>query len=272
MAPRGVDYAVQETTYGNRYHGGTVSKMKQQLWDAISPTLARGGKVVIPAFAVQRNQELVFLLHELSAEGKLQVPVYVDSPLGARATDVYRRHPENQGQRVHAFAEKHGDPYTFKNLHPVTTTLESKRLANVRGPAVIISSAGMGHAGRVVEHLKEHVGNPNDAIVIAGYMAQNTPGRALLNGDPSIRLDGRQYAVAADVKHLTAFSGHADRRGLWQWATGLGSGVKKHFLVHGQPEQSDAFGKLLRKGQKIFGKGRKADVIAPSRGDTYEIE
>ena len=174
------------------------------------------------------------VLKQLQAEGKLRMPVYVDSPLSSKALAVYRKHPETQRPGMHRGIGK-GCPYAFKELTVLSDKAKSRRLDTLKGPAVIISSAGMANAGRILRHLTNHASDPNNGIAIVGYMTPDSPGRRIRNGDPVVRLNGHDVKINAQVSRLKAFSGHADKDDLLWWAKGCGSNVKQFFVVHGEP-------------------------------------
>ena len=261
--PRGADYVVMESTYGDRTHA-PVGDMKQQLYQTIEETRLRGGKVVIPAFSVHRTQQLIFLLNQLRSEGRMSTPVFVDSPLAGKATLVYRRERDSQSDEVRAFARSHGEPYAFPGLRMISSSAESRQLNDLRTPAVIISSAGMANAGRIQHHLANSLGDPRNTVAIVGYMSEGTPGRQLRDGSPYCHLLDRDVAVRAQVKVLSSFSGHADRNDLLSWAVGCGPQVKRFLLVHGEPNQSQGLAAALRQA------GRQ--VTVPTANQVIELE
>ena len=260
VPPSGADYVVMESTYGNRMHGES-SDMLAQLRDVVRSTQKRGGKVLIPAFSVHRTPEVLFLLRKLQAEGTLRMPVYVDSPLSSKALAVYRAHPETQRPAMRQGGG--AGPYTFSDLRVISARQTSKKLDTLKGPAVIISSAGMANAGRIQRHLTNHAADPRNTIAIVGYMTPGSPGRRIRNGDKVVPLNGHNVKIGAQVTRLSAFSGHADKADLQWWAKSCGSDVKRFFVVHGELEQSRALADALR------AEGKQATV--PAAGDTFDI-
>jgi metallo-beta-lactamase family protein len=262
VPPQGVDYVVMESTYGNRVHGATQDQ-KAQLLSTIEETRRRGGKVIIPAFSVDRTQQLLVLLKQLQLAG-LNVPVYVDSPLSASVTRLYREHTEAHGEKLRAFAREHGDPFSFPNLKIVGSVEESKDLARLQGPAVIISAPGMANGGRIQHHLINNIGDPRNTVVVVSYMSEGTPGRAIRDGASQVCLLGQQVPIRAQVKVLDSFSGHADKTDLLWWAGSCGRQVKKIFLVHGDPDQTRGLAdELTRQGKQ---------VVVPSQGEVRDLD
>jgi len=257
VPPEHPDYVVMESTYGNRAHA-PVAEMRGQLAEAIRDTVDRGGKVIIPSFALERTQEIVYALNELAREGQLpRVPVFVDSPLAVNLTSVFQKHPECYDAETVAFDEAHGDPFGFEQLKMVTSVDESKQLNALDRPAVIISASGMCEAGRVVHHLRNSIEDSKNTIVIVGYQAQHTLGRRIVERRSRVRIFGVERDLRAQVRVLNAFSAHADRDELLWWAGECGRQVRRFFCVHGDPDQCDALSEHLKE------KGVKAQVPTP---------
>lgn len=244
QVPGRPDYVVMESTYGDRTHAST-NDMKQQLLQTVLETQARGGKVIIPSFAFQRTQEIVYTLNQLYREGRLNIPVYLDSPLGSKLTQVFRRHPMQQGDSVREFSRNHGDPLDFPSLRLVRSTAESRQLNSLRGPAVIIASSGMCTAGRIQHHLRHSLGDSRNTVAVVGYQASGTLGRELVEGSTTVQLHGRARPVRAQVRVLDAFSAHGDKNDLAWWARSCGPQVKQFFLVHGEPDACRALRQSL---------------------------
>jgi len=230
------DYLILESTYGNRLHkppedaGALLAKV-------VTETAARGGKVIIPAFAVERTQEILYLMHLLQNEGKIpRIPIYVDSPMAVNATKIFSRHPECFDKETHAaFTNRDEDPFGFSNLIYTPGTEDSKRINNVKGPAVIIASSGMCEAGRIRHHLIRLIENPANTILIVGYMARHTLGRKILEHQSPVRIFNNWYEVRAEVKKINAFSAHADYQEITDHVKMLDlDRLKKIFLVHGE--------------------------------------
>jgi metallo-beta-lactamase family protein len=233
-----VDYIICEGTYGNRLHD-PIEDAKEQLGEVIRDTAAKGGKVVIPSFAVGRTQELVYFLHLLKDEQKIpDLDIFVDSPMAVNATGIFRVHQECYDEETHqAFLDHHKNPFGFEGLHYVSDVSESKAINNRPDPCIIISSSGMCEAGRILHHLKNNMTDPKNTILIVGFMAANTLGRAIADRKPEVSIFGNKMPLKARVKILNTFSAHADYRDITEYVgrTDL-SRLKKVFLVHGEDE------------------------------------
>ena len=261
--PEDPDWVVMESTYGDRMHA-PIERMDQQLCDAIEETRRRGGKVLIPSFALERTQEIVFALNRLIRSGRMApIDVFVDSPLAVNLTEIFRQHPECYDAEAAAFDEGNGDPFDFSMLRMVQSVEESKALNNRRGPAVVLSASGMCEGGRVVHHLRNTVEDPNSTIVIVGYQAQHTLGRRIVERRRKVRIFGVDRPLNAQVRVLNAFSAHADRDELLWWADECGDRVRGFFCVHGDPDQSEALAGHLR------ARGRTAEV--PGLGQRFGL-
>jgi metallo-beta-lactamase family protein len=242
-----VDYLVMESTYGNRLHE-PIEKAGNTLADVIRKTAAKNGKVIIPSFAVERTQEIVFILHLLSDEGRIpKIPVFVDSPMATNATSIFRVHQECYDEETHrVFLDHHKNPFGFNELTYVVSTEESKRLNNFKGPAIIISASGMCESGRILHHLANNVENPNNTILIVGFMAQNTLGRRIVEQRPEIKIFGDIYKLRANVLAMDAFSAHADYGDILEYVSHLDrKKLKEIFLVHGEHEAQKHLKELL---------------------------
>jgi len=262
--PEGADFVVMESTYGNRLHA-PIERMDEQLREVIDDTRARGGRIIIPSFALERTQEIVFALNRLIQSGRLApIDVYVDSPLATNLTTVFRRHPECYDLEATAFGETHGDPFGFEMLRMTQSVEESKALNHLSEPAVIISASGMCEGGRVVHHLRNNIEDPKNTIVIVGYQAQHTLGRRIVERRRKVRIFGVHYLLNAQVKVLNAFSAHADKDELIWWAESCGDRVKNYFMTHGDPDQSEALaGHLKKRGltATVPGRGQRIGLV-----------
>jgi metallo-beta-lactamase family protein len=242
------DWLVCESTYGERLHDD-LALAEDELAEVVRETAAKGGRVIIPAFAIGRTQELVWHLHRLHEAGKIPpIPVYVDSPMATSATDIFRRHSEcYDEQTIREFLERGDSPFTFASLKFTATAEDSKKLNGVRVPCVVIASSGMCEAGRVLHHLVAGVGDHRNTILIVGFMAEHTLGRALADKRPEVRIFGEPHAVRARVKILNAFSAHADRNELGEWVGRMDlARLEGVLLVHGEPAAQDALAAHLR--------------------------
>ena len=261
-----VDYLVLESTYGDRLHQPAEDAMSA-LADVVNATVARGGKVVIPAFAIERTQELVYLLHLLTDLGRIpELPIYIDSPMAINATKIFQDHPECYDEETRAaFIVHHENPFGFSKLIYTRSVESSKRINEEKGPAIIISADGMCEAGRIRHHLVHTIEDPANTILIVGYMAQNTLGRRILDGQRMVKIFHDQFEVRAKVERIEAFSAHADYRELTAHVKALDlKRLKMVFLVHGEPDAQAA----LR--QRLLDAG-VADVRIVRYGERYEL-
>ncbi len=229
------DYILCESTYGDRLHEAEPD-VKAHLLRIVQQTcLQNRGKLIIPAFAVDRTQELIYALDQLASEGKLpQLPVYIDSPMSVKATTVMRDHEEDFNPEILAYIKKDGDAFDFPNLHYVSDVNESKAINNQPGPCIIIAPSGMAEAGRIKHHIKNNIEKASTTILLVGYASPNSLGGALKRGDREVTIFGEHYAVAARVDIMDSFSAHGDYREMLQFLSCQDPArVKTVFLVHG---------------------------------------
>ena len=227
------DYLVMESTYGDRVHDKTDPKIK--LAAAINRTISRGGKVIIPVFAVGRAQELLYYIHLLKTKGSIpDVPVYLNSPMAVDATEIFNRHT---GEHRLSSSECEA---MFHTAHMVNTVEQSKALNENRHPMIILAASGMATGGRVVHHLKAFAPNPNNTILFAGFQAAGTRGAAMLNGVDSIKIHGEYIPVNAEVALISNLSAHGDYLEILDWLRGFESAPKRVFITHGEPIAADA--------------------------------
>lgn len=239
------DVLIMESTYGGRDHLPN-REAEEHLAAIMNKICARRGKLIIPAFSVGRTQEIVYKLTQLRRAGKISnCPIFVDSPLAVKATDVFDRHPECYDADIRKVLREQGDPFGMEELTYVKTVEESKALNERRGPFTVVSASGMMEGGRVLHHLRNSIANPENGILIAGYQAEHTLGRKILRGDREVMIYGEPFPVRAEVFVMNELSAHADRNELMDWY-GKNSGTpKKVFLVHGEPDQSEALAATL---------------------------
>lgn len=233
-----VDYLVCEATYGNRVHD-PIDNACRQLAAVIKDTVDRGGKLIIPAFAVERTQDIIYYLHLLLLERKIPaIDVFVDSPMAINATSIFRIHQECYEHKIREdFIAKRMDPFGFDSLRYIIDPEESMALNDRREPCIIISSSGMCEAGRILHHLKNNIENPRNTVLIVGYMAENTLGRKLVDRLPEVGIFGKPYQLNAEVKVLNTFSAHADYRDIEKLVSGLDQKrLRGVFLVHGEDD------------------------------------
>lgn len=233
-----VDYIICEGTYGNRLHD-PIEDAKDQLGEVVHSTIDKGGKIIIPSFAVGRTQELVYFLHMLKDEGKIpDIDIFVDSPMAVNATGIFRVHQECYDEETHlAFLDHHKNPFGFEGLHYVTDVSESKAINSRSKPCIIISSSGMCEAGRILHHLKNNIADPRNTVLVVGFMAANTLGRAIADRRPEVSIFGNKIPLKARVKILNTFSAHADYRDITNYVKQADpSRLRKVFLVHGEDD------------------------------------
>jgi metallo-beta-lactamase family protein len=258
------DYLILESTYGNRVHD-PIQSVAAKLAEIVNRTYRRGGKMIVPAFAVGRTQQLVLVLHELiQAKAIPRFPIFVDSPLAVNVTEVFRKHPELYDEETKAFLANHGDPFGFALLTYVRDVEQSKALNDLRGPFMVISASGMCEGGRVLHHLKNNIGDPRNTVLLTGYQAEYTLGRKIEEGREEVPIFGELMRLRAEVQRLDALSGHADREEMLTWMKPIAAGLKKVFLVHGEPEQQAAFVTAIRERYGL-------DVVAPQRGQSFDL-
>jgi metallo-beta-lactamase family protein len=259
------DYLIMESTYGDRLHP-PAGDVKAKLAALVNPVLARGGHLIVPAFAVERTQQLVLMLHELIEEKLIpEFPIFVDSPLAVAVTDVFKNHSEEWDEGACAFYNKGIDAFGWNRLRYTRTVEESKALNDLHMPFMVISASGMCEAGRILHHLKNGIEDPRNLVLITGYQGVNTMGRKLVDGAQEVNIFGEPHRVRAQVAVIDALSGHADQQELLDWMAPVAAGgLKKVFLVHGELGPMAA---LTAKIQERY----KLEVVCPKRGDRFEI-
>lgn len=252
-----MDYIFLESTYGNRTHE-SISYCYEEFKSIINKTIDRGGKVIIPSFAVERAQEIIYFIKLLMNNNEIKrVPVYVDSPMASNATGVFCIHSECFNDRIKKdFMAQGKNPFSVRSLRFISDFKESQYVAKSKEPAIIIAANGMCEAGRVLNHLKEGVENEKNTILIVGYMAEGTLGYKILNKDKILNIEDKEYELKAEVEKLNAFSAHADYNEIYDWLTKIDtSRLKKIFLVHGDKEAQSFLKEFLTN------KGFKVDII-----------
>jgi metallo-beta-lactamase family protein len=243
VVPSGADVVIMESTYGNRNHE-TVVDARAQLAAVVRDTAARGGRILIPSFAVGRTQELLYNLNGLSREGAIPaIPIYVDSPLATDTTTVFEMHPE-VFDHTEDLVNKAKDLFQFPQVHFTRSVEESKALNTAQGPMVIIAASGMVEAGRILHHLVRGAGDPKNTILFVGYQAEGTLGRRIEGRPPTVRIYGDDVPLRADVKIIDGYSAHADQVELTAWIDGVKATsprLGEVFLVHGEADVQDIF-------------------------------
>ncbi|MCP4745556.1 MAG: MBL fold metallo-hydrolase [Desulfobacteraceae bacterium] len=273
---KNVDLLIMESTYGDREHEPVVD-LKPRLKKVLNETFDRGGCLLIPAFAYGRTQELLYVIHELYDEGAVKrVPVWVDSPLATNITKVFAEHPEVYDRETHdTFLRNGKNPFDFKQVNFTKSVEDSMALMRETRPHIVISASGMCEAGRILHHLRYKIHNPKNTILIAGFMAQHTLGRRILdrgqayagNGysgnPPVVKILNKEYPLKAKVVKIGGFSAHADKNEMLEFLKNSGLKIKKIAVVHGEEEQSTAFAGLLR--------DNGYDASVPMLGQTWIV-
>lgn len=259
------DYLLTESTYGSRLHGD-LTTAEDELAETVNRVAARGGKILIPAFSLGRTQEIIYSLHKMFHDGRIphDIPIYVDSPLAVNVTGVFRDHLDVFDKETQdLFISEHDDPFGFDHLKYIQSVEESKALNNHHGPCIIISASGMIEHGRILHHLKNSIEDHRNCVIIVGYQAANTLGRKLVEKWKEVNIFGKPYEVKIEVKIMNAYSAHADKNDLIEYATNI-KGLKKIILVHGEEDAAESLKEALEE------KGM-TNVIIPNFGDSVEL-
>ena len=264
----GADLLMIESTYGDRDHDA-IAAMDDALADLVSRVVARGGKLIIPSFALERAQEIIFALQRIERAGKMpQVPVYVDSPLTVKLTDVFRRHPECYDEEMRTlFASDATSPFSFDELTYVSDKEDSKAIDQNGDSCIIISASGMCEAGRILHHLKASLGSTKNAVAIVGFQAPHTLGRRLVERRSSVKIFGMSYDVNAEVVVLNGFSAHAGQSELLSYIQAVEAAspaLAKIVLVHGEPKAQEALTRKLMPQTR-------ASIVAPAPGEVLRV-
>jgi len=239
------DYVVVESTYGDRLHGNTPD-IGDQLAEVIGATLEAGGNVVIPSFALERAQEVLYHLNLLVNQGRIpQTQVFLDSPMATSVTEIFERHPDLYDEEMARLVDLNRSPFDLPGLKMVRGVEESKAINDVEEGAVVIAGSGMCTGGRVKHHLVNNISRPESTILFVGYQAMGTLGRQIVDGARRVRILGQHYPVRARVVQIRGFSAHADRDGLLRWLSALKRAPRRVFVTHGEPDVARGFGALL---------------------------
>ena len=260
IPPPAADVVVMETTYGDRLHRPLPATL-DELYGAINDTWRRGGNVVIPTFALERAQEILYYLRTGVEQGRLPatLTVFLDSPMAILATEAFRAHPEAVSAPIAAMLESGADPFAVSGLHLARDGAQSRAINTISGGAVIMAGSGMCTGGRVMHHLQHNLAREACSVIFVGYAAVGTPARRIIDGAPSIRLFGEEIAVRARRYTINGFSAHADRDELLAWHRAVAA--QRTFLVHGDPDVMQQFAAALA--------GSKVDM--PRRGESFEL-
>lgn len=264
--PPSCDVLILESTYGDRLHEQAGEEMKQKAQDLIAHARAHKSKIIVPAFAVGRTQELIMRIKELVGEQRIDpIPIYIDSPLASKATEVFRRHPECYDEETYRTFTSEGDPFASRYIHFVSSPDDSKRLNSMKGPCIIISSSGMCEGGRVLHHLKHAIQDEANVIVFVGFQAEHTLGRKLVEGWDVVPIFGVPTQRKAQIVKFNGLSAHADRNDLLAYVRAINPLPAQIFIVHGEEKQA------LSLGAAIQAEHPGIDVQIPHRGSTYDI-
>lgn len=242
----GADYILVESTYGDRIHE-PPEDVNTKLARIINDTVKTGGKIVIPSFALERSQDLLYHLNELLIAKKIPaLKVYLDSPMAIRITNVFADHPELFDKDMAKMVDGQHSPFDFPSLEMTSSTKESKAINETAGPAIIIAGSGMCTGGRIKHHMVNTISDAKNTLLFIGYQAQGTLGRRLVDGADEVRIHGEPRQVKARVEQISGFSAHADRDELMHWLTSMKKKPRGVFVVHGEAESAKAFGEHLR--------------------------
>jgi metallo-beta-lactamase family protein len=263
--PKPPDVLVLESTYGDRLHQDDLHT-RDGLVDAVQRTTGRGGRMVVPAFAVGRTQELVATLHELIGAGRVpDLPMFVDSPMAKSATAIFVKHPECfDAETAAKFGNGEGEPFGFKRLRYVGSADESRALNDRNEPCIIISASGMCEGGRVLHHLQHSLGDARNTVLFVGFQGDGTLGRRLCDGAESVNVFGEPVRVRAEIASLDGFSAHADQRELIDWVTSMSPAPRTIFLVHGELGPATVLADLLRQRTG-------STVHIPEKGQEFDL-
>jgi metallo-beta-lactamase family protein len=258
-----VDTLIVESTYANRRHE-SIGDSEEKLGEIVRRAASRGGKVLIPAFALGRVQELAYSFHQLFRAGKIpNIPVYIDSPLAVDATQVFRLHPDIFDRRERLM-DRAADLFDFPLVHYVRDVQESKALNSLKGPAVIIAASGMAESGRILHHLAHGIGDHKNIVLFVGFQAEHTLGRRIQSGAEVVKIYGDTYERRAEMETIAGYSAHADREELRTWVREIGGPIKRAFVVHGEETALSAMADLLREE----GVG---EVIIPKMNESFAL-
>ena len=262
---READYVVMESTYGDRDHGAS-GDVENLLCDAINRTVEAGGNVVIPTFAIERAQELMYHLSRLVREDHIPyLMMFLDSPMAVDVTDVFLNHREYLDEETHQLFREGEPPFRFPGLRLVRSTAESKAINSIKGSCVIMAGSGMCTGGRVKHHLVQNISRPESQVLFVGYQARGTLGRLILDGREEVRIHGRGYPVRAGVHQIQGFSAHADRSALLKWLGFLETPPKRVILTHGEEGAIRSLAEAVRNRMGW-------DVAVPEYLETVELD
>ncbi len=258
------DYCVIESTYGDRAHENVGSR-REMLEDAVEETVASGGTLMIPAFALERTQELLFHLHELFEQGRIpKIPVFLDSPLAIKLTEVYRKYESYYNHDMQRLVRSGDDFLNFPGLRLTLATEQSKEINDVPSPKIIIAGSGMSHGGRIVHHERRYLPDPKSAILFVGYQTHGSLGRAIMDGAETVKIFGEEVPVRARKIQIAGYSAHADQPQLLEWLRPLRKTLKKVFVVQGESGASEVLAAKIRDDLAVM-------AVVPKKGESFEL-
>lgn len=264
--PPDCDVLIIESTYGDRLHEEVGETLKAKAERLVAHAKAHRSKIIIPAFAVGRTQDIIMRIKELVIEGRIDpLPIYIDSPLAIRATEVFRKHPECYDEETYRTFASQEDPFGARYMRYISSVEESKQLNALKGPCVIVASSGMCEGGRVLHHLKHAIQDEANIIAIVGFQAEHTLGRKLVEGHDVVPIFGIPTARRAQVVVFNGLSAHADRNGLLAYVRAISPSPGKVFVVHGEEKQALSLAAAIRDEHP------QSDVTVPSTGSAYEL-
>ena len=264
--PKDADYAIVESAYGSRIHENRSAR-KMMLENVIKETLSKGGTLMIPSFAMERTQELLYELNQFINHNQIpRVPIYLDSPLATKLTEVYKKYSNYFNKTAHHVIDSGDDIFNFPGLTFTRTVDESKAINNIKGPKIIIAGSGMSTGGRILHHEMRYLSDPNSAILFLGYQVVGSLGRRILDGEKEVKIFGEKIVVNCQIRAIGGYSAHADQNMLLEWITSAGSGgnLKKIFIVQGEEDSSTILAEKAKTDLKI-------DAIVPSQGESFEL-
>lgn len=262
--PDDIDYCLIESTYGDRIHEDVASR-KEIVEDLIEDTVKAGGTLMIPAFAMERTQELLFELNELAENGRIpRVPIFIDSPLAIKLTEVYKKYPSYFDEQTRSMIKRGDAIFSFPGLKMALTTEQSKAINNVPPPKVVIAGSGMSHGGRILHHERRYLSDPKSTLLIIGYQASGSMGRQILDGAKSVRIFGEDVPVHCRIKAIGGYSAHADQPQLFEWLKPMRLSLKKAFIVQGEEPSSAALAQKIKDELAV-------DVLIPELGQEVNL-
>jgi metallo-beta-lactamase family protein len=264
--PKDGDYAIMESAYGNRIHEDRGQR-REILIDAIIQTIKRGGTVIIPSFAIERTQEMLYEFNQAFNDKEIpKVPIFVDSPLAIKLTQVYKQFPEYFNAKTNYIINSGDDIFDFPGLQFTETSAESKKINDVVGPKIIIAGSGMSNGGRVLFHEKRYLPDPASLILFVGYQVDGTLGRKILDGEKFVRIIGDTVPVNCQILAIGGYSAHADQNMLTEWAKGVANGgqLKKLFVVQGEEDSATSLAQRIKTETGV-------ETIVPGASQSFEL-